>query len=357
MKPAPPVTSTRSPIRGSLRGALRPALAGLGLALAALGLLACGGSSSSSTASGPRRAAEPADSPPPPTRPAGRSAPVGTEPEGVAWDAAVGLVAVGVRRPAAIAFVDPASLRVVRRVPLPEPPRHLAYDRGARAVLVPAERADQLLEVRPGGVVSKAPTGTHPHDAAAVGERVFVADEHSDQVTVLADARPLRTLPAPHQPGGIAAIAGRWVALVAVSARVLQVYDARSLRPLGRVPAGVGPSHILARGRLAYVADTQGDRIVTYRIGPRPRLLSRTPAPGTPYGLAVDGRRDRLWVTLTATDRVAEFALGPRPRLLATFPTLAQPNSVAVDERTGAVFVAGRDSGRIERIDPREGAS
>jgi DNA-binding beta-propeller fold protein YncE len=356
MKPAPPVTSTRSPIRGSLRGALGRALAVLAAALAAVGLVACGGGSGS-TASGPRRAAEPADSPPPPTRPAGRSAPVGTEPEGVAWDAAAGLLAVGVRRPAAIAFVDPASLRVVRRVALPEPPRHLGYDRAGRAVLVPAERADELLVVRPGGVVSKAPTGTHPHDAAAVGDRVFVADEHSDQVSVLRGARPLRTLPAPHQPGGIAAVGGRWVALVAVSARVLQVYDAHSLQALGRVAAGVGPSHIVARGRLAYVADTQGDRILTYRIGPRPRLLSRTPAPGTPYGLAVDSARDRLWVTLTATDRVAEFALGPRPRLLATYPTLAQPNSVAVDERNRIVFVAGRDSGRIERIDPREETS
>jgi DNA-binding beta-propeller fold protein YncE len=144
--------------------------------------------------------------------------------------------------------------------------------------------------------------------------------------------------------------------LVAVSARVLQVYDARTLKPLGRVAAGVGPSHIVARGTTAYVADTQGDQILVFAIGPHPRLLGKVAAPGTPYGLALDPGRARLWVTETATDRLAEYSLrGRLPRRTATYPTLRQPNSAAVDARTGAVFVAGRDAGRIERIVPRGG--
>jgi DNA-binding beta-propeller fold protein YncE len=378
MKPAPPVTSTRSATRLSLRvGAgrddglaaaprVRPLLGarrarGL-VAAAALALVVavagCGGSSSSSSTAvpGPRRAAEPAESPPLRAAPAGRSAAVGREPEGVAWDAAAGLVAVGVRAPAALAFVDPASLRVVRRVPLPGAPRHLAPDPGERAVLVPAESADELAIARPGGVLTATKVGTHPHDAAAVGGEVFVADEHSDQISVLRHAHLVRTLHTPHQPGGIAGVAGRWVALVAVSARVLAVYDARSLKRVATLPAGVGPSHIVARGTTAYVADTQGDRILVYAIGPHPRLLGKVPAPGTPYGLALDPRRDRLWVTETASDRLAEFSLrGKLPRPLATYPTLRQPNSVAVDPGDGAVFVAGRDAGRIERIVPARG--
>jgi DNA-binding beta-propeller fold protein YncE len=341
------VTSTRSPIGRSLRG-------GVGLLLAALALAGCGGGSSS-TATGPRRAAEPADSPPLAAPPAGRSAAVGREPEGVAWDADAGLVAVGVRAPAALAFVDPRTLRVVGRVPLPEPPRHLAYDPAARTVLVPAEAADELLTVRPAGIVTRTKVGTHPHDAAATGEDVFVADEHSDQVSVVRHGRVLRTLAAPHQPGGIAAVSGRWLALVAVSARVLEVYGAHSLAPLASLAAGVGPSHIVARAGYAYVADTQGDRIITYRFGRHPRLVSRTTAPGTPYGLAVDAARGRLWVTLTATNRLAEFDLRPLPHRVATYPTLRQPNSVAIEPRTGDAFVAGRDAGQLERIVPRKG--
>jgi DNA-binding beta-propeller fold protein YncE len=364
MNPAPPVTSTRSPIRRRLRkppGApggrrARHGAATLALAAVCAGTLAACGGAGGGSATGPRRAAEPAESPPLHATPAGRTAPVGHEPEGVAWDAAAGLIAVGVREPSAVVFVDPKSLKVVRRVALPAPPRHLSYDATAKTVLVPAESANELVVVRPGGVVTATKVGTHPHDATSVGRDVFVADEHSDQVSVLRQGHLVKTLPTPHQPGGIAAVAGRWVALVAVSARVLQIYDAHSLKPLGQIPAGVGPSHIVARGTTAYVADTQGDQILVFAIGPHPRLLGKVVAPGTPYGLALDPRRARLWVTETAKDEIAEYSLrGKLPRRVATYPTLRQPNSVAVDPRTGAAFVAGRDKGRLERIAPHGG--
>jgi DNA-binding beta-propeller fold protein YncE len=376
MNPAPPVTSTRSPIRRRLRkrlGALarrsaasprhavagrraRLASAALGVAVVCAGALgACGGSSGSST-TGPRRAAEPAESPPLRAAPAGRSVRVGHEPEGVAWDAAAGLIAVGVREPSGVLFVDPSTLEWVRRDALPAPPRHLTYDPVAGTVLVPAESANELVVVNPGDAVSATKVGIHPHDATSVGHDVFVADEHSDQVSVLRGHHIVKTLPTPHQPGGIASVAGRWVALVAVSARVLQIYDAHTLKPLGRVAAGVGPSHIIARGTTAYVADTQGDQILVFAIGPKPRLLGKVAAPGTPYGLALDSRRDRLWVTETATDRLAEYSLrGKLPRRIATYPTVRQPNSVAVDPHNGAVFVAGRDKGLLERIAPHGG--
>jgi DNA-binding beta-propeller fold protein YncE len=292
--------------------------------------------------------------PPLRTAPAGRSVAVGHEPEGVAWDEDAQLIAVGVRQPAQVVFVDPESLRVVARVPLPAPPRHLAYDRATGTVLVPAEAADELLAVRPGGVAYATKVGTHPHDATAVGGNVFVADEHSDQMTMLRAHRVFKTFPTPHQPGGVTGVGERWVALVAVSARVLEVYGVFSLKPIARLPAGVGPSHVVAGpGAHTYVADTQGDRILVYEIGRHSRMLGKAAAPGTPYGLALDTARSRLWVTDTATNLLTEYStLTELPKRVASYPTLRQPNSVAVDRRTGAVFVAGRDSGRLERIVP-----
>ncbi len=259
------------------------------------------------------------------------------------------------RRPAAVVFVDPGSLRAVARVALPAPPRHLTYDPAAGTILVPAEAADELLVVGPGGIVSATKVGTHPHDATSVGGNVFVADEHSDQISVLRKGRVVENLSTPHQPGGIAGVAENWVALVAVSARVLEVYGVHSLKAIARLPGGVGPSHVVAGSPYAYVADTQGDQILVYYIGRHSRLVGKAPAPGTPYGLAVDLARRHLWVTDTATNRLTEYSTqGELPRRIATYPTVRQPNSVAVDERTGAVFVAGRSAGRIERIDPRK---
>jgi DNA-binding beta-propeller fold protein YncE len=313
----------------------------------------CGGSGTSP----PRRAAEPAESPPLRATPAGDTAAVGSEPEGVAWDPAAELIAVGIMQPPEVAFVDPESLEVVHRVPLPAPPRHLTYDPAAETILVPAESANELLVVRPGGVVTATKVGTHPHDATSVGGNVFVADEHSDQISVLRKGHLVKTLPTPHQPGGIAGVAENWVALVAVSARVLEVYGVHSLKAIARLPAGVGPSHVLAGSPYTYVADTEGEQILVYQIGRHSRLVGESPAPGTPYGLALDTAHSRLWVTDTATDRLTEYTtLSELPRRIATYPTVRQPNSVTVDERTGAVFVAGRAAGVLERIAPRKEA-
>jgi DNA-binding beta-propeller fold protein YncE len=337
----------------------------MALVLVATLLAGCGGGSSSTPAPGasakptePRRAAEPAESPALDEPPAGRVAGVGTEPEGLVWDAKAGLLAVGLREPAELAFVEPRSLAIAAQVPLPAPPRHLAYDPTSATVLVPAESADELVAARPAGVVYTVEVGTHPHDAAALDGKVFVADEHSDQVSVVRGSRAPVTLPAPHQPGGIAAVGGRFIALVAVSARVLEVYDARTLKPLGSTPAGVGPSHLVAAGDAAYVADTQGERVLVFHIGAHPHLIATARAPGTPYGLAIDARRERLWVTLTATNELAEYSLaGPRPRRVATYATVRQPNSVAIEPRSGDVFVAGRAEGQLQRIEPGTGGS
>jgi DNA-binding beta-propeller fold protein YncE len=349
MKPAPPVTRTRSPIGRRICGALRPAaLAGLLGGLGAVAV-ACGGS-------GFPRAAEPADSPPLTRKPAGRTREIGGEPEGLAFDNAAGLLAVGLRRPhGALAFVDPKTLAPRARVALPAAARHLAYAPAEAAVVVPAESADRVLEVTPAGIRSEAKVGTHPHAAAAIGHRVFVADEHSDQVSVLRRGRLEASWPAPHQPGGIAAFAHRYVGLVAVSERVLQVYDAASGKELGEVDAGVGPTHIAGSGYTGFVADTEGDAVRKFAVDAHPVQTEVVPAPGAPYGIAADFARGRLWVTLTARNQLVEYAVGEGPtRKLATYPTVRQPNSVAVDPRSGVVYVAGRRDGRLQRIDPRE---
>lgn len=327
-----------------------PALSACALLLLAAFAMGCG-----QAAEFPR-AAEPADSPPTRAHATGMVAPVGGMPEGMVFVPAAGLLAVGLREPSRLAFVDPRTLAVKRRFSLPAPPRHLALSPSGTAVLVPAEAANAVLEVSPRrGVVSTTTVGNHPHDAVAAGGSVFVADERSNQVSVLRGNRDIATLEAPQQPGGIAASGDRYVALIAVAERVLQVYDARTLVPLGSTSAGIGPTHIVGSGDDAYVADTQGGLVREYRIGPQPRQIATAPAPGAPYGLAVDARRGRLWVTLTASNRLAEFDVaGAEPRRVATYATVRQPNSVAVDPRSGDVFVAGNAAGTIERISPRD---
>ena len=82
-----------------------------------------------------------------------------------------------------------------------------------------------------------------------------------------------------------------------------------------------------------------------------PKLLSTTRVQGSPYGVAVDPRRARLWVALADRNELQEFDIdGASPRRLDSYPTVRQPDSVAVDTVTGAVVVAGRDAGVLEVI-------
>lgn len=238
-------------------------------------------------------------------------------------------------------------MRVLRRVRLPEAPRHLALAAAGGPVIVPAEKSNQLVEVAlPSGDVRVTAVGDTPHDAAVVGKRIFVGDELGHTMTVLEGGRRIARLPVPRQPGGVVATWDRRaVAVVGVGERALELFDARSLRSLGRIPIGIGPTHVIAEPGRLFVVDTRGDALLEVRTDPL-RIVKRRSLRGAPYGVAYDAQRRRLWVTLTATNDVAQL---PGPKRV---PTVRQPNSVAVDERSGRVFVASRKDGTLQAFDP-----
>jgi DNA-binding beta-propeller fold protein YncE len=217
-------------------------------------------------------------------------------------------------------------------------------------VLVPAERANLLAEVTlPGGLVRSTRVGRQPHDAARARGRSFVGDERGHTLSVVEDGRRVRVLDAPVGPGGVAATTGRdLVGVVGVRERALELFDSATLRSVGEVDVGIGPTHLVGGGARFFVVDTRGDSLLEVRTSP-PRVHRRTHLAGTPYGIALDRERRRLWVTLTATNRVAELT---DRRLLRTFPSVRQPNSVAVDPASGRVFVASRRDGVLQLLDP-----
>ncbi len=317
-------------------------------ALAAAALAGCGGGSRSDLAP----AAEPAKSPPAASRPAGRVTAIGHKPEGMVADARTRLLAVGLTNPDRLVLVNMDSGRVVRRIRLPEAPRHLSLARPGGPVLVPAEKAGELVEVSlPSGRLRAIRVGRQPHDAAAAGGRVFVGNEGGDTLSVIDGSREVRRLPAPVQPGGVAVSSdGRQVAVVGVSERALELRGTRDLKSRGQIDVGVGPTHIVARGRRFFVVDTRGGGLLEVRTDKHDlRIHRRTNLPGGPYGITFDRPRKRFWVTLTKTNQVVQ--LTDRRRLRA-FPTVRQPNSVAVDPSTGRVFVASRAEGTLQSILP-----
>jgi DNA-binding beta-propeller fold protein YncE len=204
------------------------------------------------------------------------------------------------------------------------------------------------------GPVRSVAVGAHPHDAAAAGDRIFAGDEFGSAVSVVRHGREVRQLPAARQPGSLAVLDGDTLGVVCVGSQQLRVFDVRTGRPEGVAVAGAGPTHLVpgARRRF-YVVDTRGDAIVVFGLAGGLHVVGRVPAPGAPYGIAIDPVRRRLWVTETARNHLAEWALGPhRPVPVAGYPTVRQPNAVAVDPATGRVAVAGAARGELQLLDP-----
>jgi DNA-binding beta-propeller fold protein YncE len=330
------------------------ALSGCGAAGTASRSAVAGGGSGSATAR--TDVPEPARAPAPDRRPAGIVVPVPGAPEGMAVDIPGGILAVGVRDPDGVALVSTATGRVRMLVRLPGAPRHLQPAGPAGPVLVPAEQSGRPFQVAlPGGmVVADTRAGRQPHDAAAAGQTIFVGNEYSNTVSLIRGGKQVAVEPAPPQPGGVAPD-GEYAVVAGVRGRSTEAYDSDG-RPLGTAPVGTGPAHVRAGpAGLFYVAGTEGNAVIIFRVtrsGPRQAGDVRT-EPGTPYGIAINGRRGLVYVTLTATNRLESFHITGDGLVPAqTWPTVRQPNDVAVDAATGMVFVAGRDGNQLQLIGP-----
>ncbi|MEJ7714781.1 MAG: hypothetical protein WKF40_03335 [Thermoleophilaceae bacterium] len=277
---------------------------------------------------------------------------VGHKPEGLVADGRTRLLAVGLTNPDRLALVDMDSGRVVRRVALPEAPRHLALAGPGGPVLVPAEKSNELVEVSlPSGRKRVTRVGRQPHDAASDGRgTVFVGNEGGDSVSLVRGGREVRRVKAPVQPGGaVTSTDGRLVAAVGVSERALELYDAGSLRSRGKIDVGVGPTHVAARGRRFFVVDTRGNALLQVLTGGRPARAPADQPARCPVRDHLRPPRKRFWVTLTKTNRVVEMS---DRHELRSFATVRQPNSVAVDPVTGRVFVASRADGTLQSFLP-----
>jgi len=322
--------------------------------LAALALLAgCG----VDPAQAPRPpAAEPSDAPTQLGEPAGRVIPIGPLAEGMVADPVTSAVAIGVREPPALLLVDGRTGEELTRTALPGFLRHLQLEAPGGPVLVPAESADELVRVDlpAGRVVTRVPVGDFPHDATATpGGTIVVANEFGGTVSVVRGGRVVHTFDDATQPGGLAPV-GEQVGMVDVREGTLTLYDTERLERVGRLPAGDGPTHVVAdrRGELI-VTDTRGGALIRYAVAPTLREIGRTTLPGGPYGIAYDAVRDRLWITLTGRNELVGLDLGRGgPREAVRLPTVRQPNTVAVDSSTGRVFVGGTADGVLQLVDP-----
>ena len=163
------------------------------------------------------------------------------------------------------------------------------------------------------------------------------------------DARPDGRLAAatklpdlPHAGTETTAERGATRVLLRPRDRVLELYSGDSR--FASAPAGVGPTRVVSDdGNYVFVADTVGGAVLIFRVRPELALVRRYAIPDGPYGMAIDNRRHRMFVTQVGRNRLWVLNVGARLTKLGLHATPRQPDAVAVDERTGRVYVTGED--------------
>jgi len=208
------------------------------------------------------------------------------------------------------------------------------------------------LTASPAGRVVEGPAARDPWIATA-GTRTFVVDRRANALRVLEGGRELKRLPTGLEPAAVVAAGKRrQVAVLSVHERVLDLFDAVTLRRIGRANAGAGPARLASDGdTVLYVTDATAGAVLVYHTIPKLTLVRRYPLDGGPWALAYDDRRRRLWVTLAAANRVAELTGGIRIRRLADHPSLRRPSAVAVDASSGDVTVSGARQGVVQLLE------
>jgi hypothetical protein len=107
---------------------------------------------------------------------------------------------------------------------------------------------------------------------------------------------------------------GARVAVLCGRERVLEVYDAHTLKRLGRTGAGIGPVGLATDGvQLLYVTDSEGDALLVFHLRPRFELIRRVHVIGRPYAIAFDKGRWELTIGLERAGKVVKYAAGNRP--------------------------------------------
>jgi hypothetical protein len=157
-----------------------------------------------------------------------------------------------------------------------------------------------------------APAGVVAGTQRAAG---FSVDPARDRLT-----GPSGSAPTCREPTAVATLdRGARVAVLCGRERVLDVYDARTLKRLGRTGAGIGPVGLATDGvQLLYVTDVDGDALLVFHLRPRFELIRRVHVIGGPYDIAFDKARWELTIGLRRRGQVLKYAAGNRPVLRET---------------------------------------
>src|SRR2546426_2269223 len=271
--------------------------------------------------------------------------PVGTYPDGVAYDSGNGYVYVANRASRNVSVIS--GRIVVATVPVGNGPNGVAYDSGNGYVYVTNAGSTTVSVIFGTTVVATIPVGAYPDGAAydSVNGYIYVANDGSSNVSVISGTTIAATVPVGNYPSGVGCDSGSgYVYVTTYGSNIVSVINGTTVVATVRVgyqADGVG--YDSGNGNV-YVAN-QGSNTVSVISGTT--VVATVPVGNGPDGVAYDDGNGYVYVTNSYSNNVSVVS---GTNVVATTPVGSYPAGVAYDGGNGYVYVANTGSNTVSVI-------
>jgi len=278
--------------------------------------------------------------------------------------------------------IDTQRAQVVATIDVGKRPRGLKIDRaGARLFVavsglpkcpptVPDEECAKrkrdlsadgiaIIDIASHKVVRVLAAGSDPEqfDLSIDETRLFVANEDAGRASVvdIASGKLIASIPVGIEPEGVAVSPnGHWVFVTNESDNAISVIDARTLKVVRSVPVGQRPRDITFApdSSVAYVTGEFDASL--YRMGVQGETASRVlqlRKEARPMALALDAKRERLYMSTGRGGTVAVVDLKPAPRLITEVQVGTRPWGIALSADGSRLYTANGPSNDVSIVD------
>lgn len=264
------------------------------------------------------------------------------------------------QRDNSVSVLDLVSAKVIKTIPVCQEPAGVSVSADQQWVLIscPGDGKVALLESRNHSLVESITTGKSPLALVAGIDKFYVADWHSDVVTVhnLPGGQLIKTIPVGRSPSGL--VHSSKLQSLFVSNRddnSISRIDTNSLNIVATIPTGPRPFGMRfdnSRDRL-YVANVAGNSISVIDTKTNHHLTD-VPVGDRPYDLALFREGNGIAVTNQYDDTISIID-AQSLQVLATLEVGEYPEGINTHPDDRHVLVVNWFSNTVQMVDPARG--
>ncbi len=286
--------------------------------------------------------------------------PVGTDPEGLAYDPALGLVFVANTGSDNVSVISDTTAGVVATIPVGDAPSAVTYDPNDSEIFVTNSGSNSVsvFSVFPDSnynFVATVDVGDHPAGVTydPTDGEAFVANEGSHNVSVISNVTDtvVATIGVGDDPTGIAYDFALGEVFVAnAGSDTVSLISTAANATEATIAVGTDPVETVYDAATSEVLVTnEGSNNVTVISDATNRTVAALPVGTAPAGATPDTAKSEFFVANAGSDNVSDVS-DASDRVVASLSVGRDPDGLVYDSGKGEVFVANAGSGSVTVI-------